>query len=71
MAIGIFFALWVSYVISVAFVGCGIIFCQWTVEIVFRILMITALPMAIGFLIIRYDEKRRGADKTKARQKSG
>jgi hypothetical protein len=67
IGIGIFFALWVSYLISVAFVGCGIIFCQWTGEMLLRILMITALPMALGFLILRYDEKRH----TTTRQKAG
>jgi sugar phosphate permease len=59
VGIGIFFALWVSYVISTAFVWCGIILCHWTWEMLFRVLIITALPIATGLLILRYDEKRR------------
>jgi len=59
VGIGIFFALWVSYVISTAFVWCGIILCHWTAEMLLRILIITALPLATGFLILQYDEKRR------------
>jgi hypothetical protein len=59
VGVGIFFALWVSYLISVAFVGCGIIFCHWTGEMLIRILTITALPIAVGLLILRYEEKRR------------
>lgn len=66
IAIGIFFALWVSFVIGVAFVGCGIIFCHWTGEMLLRILMITALPMALGLLILRYDEKRHTRTKKNA-----
>lgn len=59
VGIGIFFALWVSYVISTAFVWCGIILCHWTGEMLLRILILTALPMATGFVILRYDKKRR------------
>ena len=65
VGIGIFFALWVSYVISTAFVWCGIILCHWTGEMLFRVLIITSLPIGTGLLIVRYDEKRR--EKTRKR----
>lgn len=64
VGIGIFFALWVSYLISTAFVSCGIFFCPWTGEMVLRILMITALPLAVGLLILRHEEKRKAKIKT-------
>jgi hypothetical protein len=59
IGIEIFFAPWVSYLTSVAFVECDIELCQWTLGMLLGILMITALLMALGFLILRYDEKRR------------
>jgi hypothetical protein len=66
IGIGIFFALWVSFLISTSFAGCGIIFCHWTGEMLLRILIITALPMALGFLILQHDEKRHARTRKKA-----
>jgi hypothetical protein len=71
IGIGIFFALWISYLISVAFVWCGVIFCRWTVEMMIRILTITALPMGIGFLMLRYDEKRHSTTRRRADSPNG
>jgi hypothetical protein len=59
VGIGLFFALWVSYVISTAFVWCGIILCHWSGEMLLRILIVTGFPIASGLLILRYAEKRR------------
>lgn len=66
IGVGIFFALWVSYLISVAFVWCGVVFCEWTEEMIIRILTITALPIAVGFLMLRYDERRHARARRRA-----
>ncbi len=59
VAIGLFFALYVMYLLNVVFSACGIFFCHWTADMLLRILTITALPIGLGVLIIRYDEMRR------------
>ncbi len=59
VVIGLFFALWVTYLLNVVFSACGILFCHWTADVLLRILTITALPMGLGVLLIRYDEMRR------------